>query len=61
MPNKSKHKPRKPKRGKKMFTGKGWVLTGPNGRFFKGTLIVKGKVAGKTVILMSVLERPKKK
>ena len=52
---------RKPKRGKKMVTGKGWILTGPNKRYFKAALIVKRKIGGETVVLMRVIERPKKK
>jgi hypothetical protein len=50
----------KQKRGKKMYRGKGWRLTGPNGRIFKAALILRMKINGATVVILRVRERPKK-
>jgi len=50
----------KPKYGKKMYRGKGWRLTGPNGRIFKAALIRRMKIDGATVVILRVRERPKK-
>jgi hypothetical protein len=50
----------KQKRGKKMYRGKGWRLTGPNGRIFKAALIRRMKINGATVAILRVRERPKK-
>ncbi|MGA2535407.1 MAG: hypothetical protein ABSF53_05290 [Terracidiphilus sp.] len=50
----------KQKRGKKMNRGKGWRLTGPNGRIFKAALIRRMKINGATVVILKVRERPKK-
>lgn len=48
----------KPKRGKKILLGKGWRLTGPNKRYFKGSVIAKFRVSKETVLVVRVIERP---
>jgi hypothetical protein len=43
-----------------MYRGKGWRLTGPNGRIFKAALIRRMKINGATIVIVKVRERPKK-